>query len=466
MNRLAITESAALFLAVASAWLILASNCIAVDQPNILLIMADDVGVEAFSSYHGSPTNTSGGGTIDTPHLDALAKHGVQYNNAISCPLCTPSRVALMTGKYNYRNYRSFGYLDNNQTTFAEVLRDNGYTTAIAGKWQLSKPDIPLRVSGATAPIVTPAIMRDDYGFDTYLLWQLNHTNADKGSRYWRPKVETASSDGRSSEVISTTIEDFGPDMFTRFLNRFISDAVRDKKPFLAYYSMVLPHNPWVPTPAQSPTDAQKNIASKANFDENIEHIDHVVGELVGKLDSLGVRKNTLVIFTSDNGTSPRITIRTDEGPIRGDKGTATYYGTHVPFIVSWLGVVDYEEGGSNRMVDFTDIFPTLLAVTDITTPDGLRLDGKPILSASGDPLENKEAAYMWYDPKKGQDFPRDYPKAAFAQEQRYKLYADGRLYDIHSDPRERHDLSGSMPSRARRAYTTLKRVLDQRRYH
>ena len=100
------------------------------NNPNVILIMADDIGFECLS--------INGSKSYKTPILDSLAKNGINFTKAISQPLCTPSRVKIMTGKYNFRNYEYFTYLNSNQKTFANLFRENGYKTAIIGKWQLS----------------------------------------------------------------------------------------------------------------------------------------------------------------------------------------------------------------------------------------------------------------------------------------------------------------------------------------
>jgi arylsulfatase A-like enzyme len=431
-------------------------------QPNILLIMADDVDVEAFQAYVTNPVNTADSGAIVIPNIDTLASQGVRFTNAFTEPLCTPTRCMLLTGQANIRNYRAFGYLDNDQTTFAQVLRANGYTTAIAGKWQLSDPDgdTPITPSGVIAPNVTPAILRDDYGFDSYLLWQLNHTQSNRGSRYWQPKLETASGDGLSSVLVSTSPTDYGPDLFTAHLKDFITDSAASSTPFLAYYAMALPHDPWVSTPdAPGATTGDDEIY----FDENIEYIDKLVGELVAHLDdpdgnpgtSDSIRDNTIIIFTADNGTSPRVTINNSErGNVTGDKGTASYDGTHVPFILSWSGTT--AAAVSTRMLDLSDVFPTILEVAGITPDPGLILDGQPIINASGTVLDNKPASYIWYDPK-----GRAFPTAEFAQNQQYKLYADGRLYRIDSDFLETTNLNdGSLTTEEQAAVDALSAVI------
>ena len=424
-------------------------------QPNILFIMADDVGVEAFDAYMSNPVNTAGtNGGISTPNISNLASTGIQYTHAYAQPLCTPSRVEVMTGVYNFRNYRSFGYLDNDQTTFAHVAQDNGYATAIAGKWQLSDPALSITPTGPTAPNITPAVMSNDYGFDSYLLWQLNNTDTtgDKGSRYWDPKLETASNDGTTSVIVSTAPSDYGPDLFTNHLKNFMTASVNNNQPFLAYYPMALPHDPWVSTPDAPGATSGDN---EQYFDENIEYVDKLVGELVSHVDSLNVRNDTIIIFTSDNGTSPRISIQTDDGTVPGDKGINTNYGTHVPFIINWQGHT--VAGTSDRMVDLTDVFSTMIEAGGWTAPANLELDGKPIIDANGQQLNNKDVAYSWYDPK-----GRPFPSSEWAQNTQYKLYADGRFFDIDNDPGEQIDLSSSTLTQTQQtAYDQLQGTLD-----
>jgi arylsulfatase A len=131
-------------------------------RPNIILIIADDQGYETIGA--------NGGTTYKTPNIDRLAASGMRFENAYAHPLCTPSRVALMTGQYNFRNYTSFGELRLNEKTFGNMLRDAAYKTAIVGKWQLSEGDFQ-------APF--------HFGFDEYLLWNFStQPPAAPGSRY------------------------------------------------------------------------------------------------------------------------------------------------------------------------------------------------------------------------------------------------------------------------------------------
>ena len=424
--------------------------------PNILLIVADDLGVEGLSTY--------GGIAYDTPSIDALAESGRVYGQAYSQPKCSPSRAQLLTGQYNARNYRAFGYLDARETTVAEVLQDAGYATAIAGKWQLSAPTsgAPIPVpAGPLAPHVGPDDMRDGYGFDAYSLWQLNDPLCDSSywrlrdvggnSRYWWPVIEQ---DGVHPATDST---DYGPDLHAAYLTDFMTRHA--DQPFFALYSAILPHDPWVATP-EGP-DGPATQAARFGFGANVSYLDSVVGRLVGKLDELGIREQTLVIFTSDNGSPTSALTRTVDGWVQGGKGSLTDAGTHVPLIANWPGRIRPGEI-SAQLIDFTDFLPTISEVTATAIPDGLVVDGRPFLEADGSPaLDGRTAVYVGVveDGREGRD------AGAFARDGRYKLYDDGRFFDVTMTPLEGpedHILEEEGSEEANLIRTALQAVLDE----
>ncbi|HEX6985294.1 MAG TPA: sulfatase-like hydrolase/transferase, partial [Planctomycetaceae bacterium] len=198
------------------------------DRPNVVLVMADDLGAECLSAY--------GCREYATPHLDALAASGARFTHCYATPLCTPSRVQIMTGKYGFRNYVEFGYLPPDETTFGDLLQAAGYRTCVAGKWQLSG-------QGRQYPAKTdPA----DWGFDEHCLWQLNNRApyGDRGPRYWDPYLE------RNGEVVTPGPDAYGPDVVNDFLLDFIGR--NRNRPFFAYYPMILTHGPYEPTPASA----------------------------------------------------------------------------------------------------------------------------------------------------------------------------------------------------------------------
>ena len=371
--------------------------------PNIVLIMADDVGVEAFDCY--------GESEYDTSAIDALAASGVRFTNCHAQPLCTPSRVKLMTGLSNARNYAAFSILDPSQPTFAQMLRDAGYATAVTGKWQLFGAE---HYGDAAGTGQTP----EQAGFDEHLLWQVRQL----GSRYWDPLLE------RDGELMPVAAGQYGPDQFTEFAIKFASRHADE--PFFLYYPMALVHDPFVPTPQSADRESKDK---HANFADMVAYMDACVGRIVQGLEAAGLRENTLVIFTADNGTHRSITTETARGPIQGGKGLTNDRGTHVPLIVSWPG---HDAPGSvcGDLVDLSDILATIAEAAG--TAPGWAIDGVSFLpQVRGRAGSPREWLYCSYDPRPGN--PR-FPPSRWARDTRWKLYGDGRLYDLAADPDER----------------------------
>lgn len=200
------------------------------ERPNVVLILADDLGYETVGCY--------GGTSYATPNLDQLARDGIRFDHAYAMPLCTNTRIQLMTGNYNNRNWKAFGILDPQADTFAHQMQRAGYKTCMAGKWQLTSydpPDFPgAQLRRSTGMRVEAA------GYDEYSLWHTGHTEA-KGSRYADPVVY------ENGEFRGDTEGEYGPDLWVKFIGDFMRRH-RDE-PFFVYYSMALPHNPMVPTP-------------------------------------------------------------------------------------------------------------------------------------------------------------------------------------------------------------------------
>ncbi|MHC4403243.1 MAG: sulfatase-like hydrolase/transferase, partial [Planctomycetota bacterium] len=189
-------------------------------RPNVILIMADDVGYECFGCY--------GSRQYETPNIDRLARRGMRFNHCYSQPLCTPSRVKLMTGLSNARNYSAFSVLNRDQRTIGQYFQQAGYETAVAGKWQLLGAEhYPDRFQGkGTWP--------RDAGFGHACLWQVDRL----GTRFWKPLLYV---DGANREFGD---DDYGPDVVTKYITDFM--ATHRDKPFFVYYPMILVHSPFV----------------------------------------------------------------------------------------------------------------------------------------------------------------------------------------------------------------------------
>lgn len=382
--------------------------------PNIILIMADDLGYETLSSY--------GGESYTTPNLDKLAQEGMLFERCYSTPLCTPSRVQLMTGMYNFRNYIGFGLLDPKEKTFAHYMQEQGYKTCIAGKWQLLGNEHQRNLAnGAIGSLPAGA------GFDDYCLWQVEQL----GSRYKDPLLTikdqgTKKFDGQ-----------YGPDLFTEYIQEFIKSN-KDSS-FFVYYPMVLVHDPFVPSP-DHPDFTEFVSGSKVNdttyFGDMMTYMDKKVGEIIQTVDEQGIRENTLIIFIGDNGTDTDVVSMFKGRKFRGDKGTPTDAGTHVPFIANWKGTIEAGKKNPN-LVDFTDFLPSIMDIVQADSTLDLNADGTSFYAQLMDEdYQPRDWVFGHYDPNWGRFEPRRY-----VHDGNWKLYENGEFYDIAQDPLEKNPL-------------------------
>lgn len=310
-------------------------------QPNILFIMLDDLGKEWVETY--------GAEEIETPNIDALAAGGMQFKNAWSMPQCTPSRVTLLTGQYPWRHgwinhydvprWGHGAHFDPEMNlSFATVMKDAGYVTCAAGKWQIN--DFRLQ----------PDVM-NDHGFDEYCMW----TGAEGGNeklsqeRYWDPYIHTKAGS-------KTYKGKFGEDIFTDFIIDFMSK--NKDKPMMVYYPMCLPHGPLVTTPAEP------NVNSKMDKHRAmVRYTDIMLKKLIDALEELNIRDNTIIVWTTDNGTSGSIIGKRNGRLVRGGKTYLTENGVNAPFIVNCPGKVP-SGVVTDALIDFTDIFPTFVELS------------------------------------------------------------------------------------------------------
>jgi len=325
------------------------------ERPNIILIMADDLGFEAIGCY--------GGASYKTPRIDQMASEGVRFDQCYSQPLCTPSRVKIMTGKSNFRNYERWGFLNQNETTFAHLLKSEGYSTCIAGKWQLRGDEY--------APYKA--------GFDEYLLWQITFTSYNE--RYKNPRVL------ENGKLIKYTEGEYGPQVFTDYIKGFMER--HKNEPFLVYYPMVLTHRPYVPSldsddyddfVVAGKGDSKASVSDTSYFKDEVAYMDKVVGEIIDKTHELGINENTLILFTGDNGTGTEVISTMKNGnKIPGMKGYTSEYGRHVPLVAYWDGRVDAGQVNDN-LIDFSDFLPTICDVANVSLPETFITDGNSFM--------------------------------------------------------------------------------------
>lgn len=414
-------------------------------KPNVIIIYLDDIGAYNFPTYGGKSMTASwkSKGTegfvdipIETPNIDTLSENGLRCNQAFTHPVCEPSRIALMTGQYNQRNYIVTKAQHQSQITFADVFQKAGYATGIFGKWKQSR-------GNKSVPGIQ---MISQFGWDEHLCFDV----VTEGQRFINPNLikngKKLDYKGRTDLDPETNRRWYGPDIINRELLSFIGK--NKKKPFFAFYPMLLMHDPHKPTPDTEPKSVFDNYPEdkKKNelkyFPDMLKYADKLVGKVIQKLEKEGIRDNTLIIFYADNGTTPGVKITQTNGKvIRGGKGFTNRNGENVPLIFNWPKKI--KKGVYNGLTNVTDIFPTITEACDISIPNGTNLDGKSMWqSVTTDRTEeHREYVYRWYNGF----FPMaDTLKTVrFAMNKEYKYYAkqtdypEGRFFDIQKDPTE-----------------------------
>lgn len=403
-------------------------------RPNIVLIMADDMGYESLG--------VNGSTEYRTPNLDRLAATGLRFTNCYSQPICTPSRVKIMTGKYNFRNYEDFGYLNPNQVTFGNMLKDVGYKTCVAGKWQLNGLN---RDNPNNQDLERPY----KFGFDEYCLWQLNRRR-NEGERFADPLIT------QNGKDLPRDPDAYGPQIFADYITDFIDRNSTD--PFFVYYPMVLVHDPFVPTP-DSPewSDPERRYEKDtAYYADMMAYTDKIIGQIEAKLKEKGVWNNTLLIFTADNGTHVSVKSETTTGAVWGAKGETINTGNHVPFIASWPAMID-QAGVFDGLIDFADMLPTL-AETAGADPAAYASDGQsfyPLLAGLLD--QTKDKVFIHYTPRWG---GKDHGR--WVMNGGYKLYRDGRFFNTEADPLEKNPLE-SLSEEEQALKNDFQSILDAR---
>ncbi|MEQ9287649.1 MAG: sulfatase-like hydrolase/transferase [Cyclobacteriaceae bacterium] len=401
------------------------------NRPNILFILADDVGQEVLSCY--------GGESYETPHIDELARTGMKFQHTYSMPTCVPSRLTIMTGKYPRRfgdvKWGEFPKVEE-KNTFSNLMQANGYATGIAGKWQLT-------------------LLRDDPQHPARLGFQHSEVFGwHEGPRYYEPMVY------KNGKVRNDTKLFYGPDLYTRSVIEFMSEN-RDK-PFIAYYSMALCHE--VTDDLETPVP-HSPFGRYDSYPEMVAEMDRAVGRLVAALNAMKLREETLIIFVADNGTPQNLIVRAEgkeliKEPIfsmqnglkiPGGKATLTDGGTRVPMIANWPGTI---EAGQvvDDLVDFTDFLPTFLDLAEATEAINEDIDGlsfADLLLGKGASRRTWTYAEESVLPIPGGTEPSgENSGLKYVRNANWKLYNDGRLFDMKSDRFEKTPIYSKNDSR------------------
>jgi arylsulfatase A len=416
--------------------------------PNIVLLLADDLGWTGLSCF--------GSDLYETPNLDALAESGVRFTDAYAaCTVCSPTRASIMTGMYPARlrltdfiagQDRPFAkmripkwtkQLLPRHTTIAEALHDAGYRTGHIGKWHLDAKGKP---NSGTLPT--------DQGFD------VSHAKPAGTRGYFLGA-------GIRSQSGSNYVTDYLTDKACQFISESKSE------PFFLYFAYHVPH-----TPIQGRSDLVEYFNNKVNpsgihnnpvYAAMVASLDQSAGRILDQLREDGLADNTIVLFTSDNGG---LTQRygkhdgfTENLPLRRGKGSAYEGGVRVPMIVRWPGVTESAADCDDPVMTI-DFFPTLLEVAGVKQQERSAIDGRSIVPLLKNTAAEIDRNLYWHYPHyhAGGDGPY-----SAVRSQNYRLiefHEDNsvRLYDLVSDPGEKDDLAGSMPDRAAELRSDLHR--------
>lgn len=380
-------------------------------RPNIVFILADDVGKEVMGYL--------GGQSYDTHTIDSLARNGMQFTNCYGTPLCSPSRVELMTGKYGFRNYTAWGIMPQGALTFATALHRAGYATYLSGKWQFAGEAQTIR----------------NAGFDQWTAWDV--TGDDRGSKYRDPKLYQSPSNYIAD---SLTKGRYGEDIF---VNRIINFFGRDKdKPHFAYYTMNLCHNDFQPTPDDPEyLTWNPNKSDKRFFASMAKYMDKKVRQVIYALDSMKQLDNTIIIFAGDNGTNSGIASMFNGVSVQGGKRYTNIWGTNVPCFVYWRGHI--ASSVNEDLIDFTDFLPTIaeIAQTTITSDFGV-IDGHSFYGKLfGTESFIRDWSVGYFKPTTDNGSINDTSFTEWVQNKNQKLYDStngNNYYDMSIDPLEK----------------------------
>ena len=438
------------------------------DKPNIILILADDLGFNDVSYYNGGAAD----GSLLTPHIDSLAKEGVAFLNGYAAsPVCSPSRAAIMTGRYSSRYGFEFtpypaqaarimnllrkdgelatigledvqwdevgltvGGLPNEEITIAEMLQDNGYYTAHIGKWHLGGFNDGMRPN--------------DQGFDDSLMlnsslyFPKNHpdiVNAKIDSAVedmvWASSQYAASFNGSEPFKPGGYITDYYTDEAVKVI-----DNNKDR-PFFLYLGHFAPHNPLQSLKKDYEKHSHMENHTLQVYAGMIEALDRSIGKIVSALEKNGLTENTLIIFSSDNGGAGYIGLDDINKPYRGWKLTHFEGGMHIPFFAKWPAKIK-KDMKYNKRIHHTDIFSTILGAANIEPPKEITIDGVNLIpfltnEKRGEPHETlywKNATYQAIIHDNWKLMRSKYPK-----EKEY-------LYNLEKDPYEQNNLALSEP--------------------
>ena len=416
------------------------------NQPNVVFFLIDDLshlGVSAYganriSSNQGIFTNVF----VSTPRIDALGEDGLRCEFAYAYPLCEPSRVALMTGMNNDRNFIQAKALHDSHVTIGDVFQRAGYVTGITGKWKQSRGTKEFPGKEYVA----------QFGWDEFYCFDV----IGEGKRMIEPfLVDNGKVENYRGLDPQTGRRYYGPDLFNRYALDFIER--HQDEPFFLYYPMVLVHDEHTPTPDTRPKvlfddfDVNKPAQygsmtgdERRYFPDMLRYMDKMIGQVLDQLDALNLSENTLVIVMGDNGTKECFSHVFPDGTlVSGGKGSTREQGLRVPLLLRWPERIPAGQLYKG-MVNITDLYPTLCEAIGVKPTHADQLDGLSFLQqAMGLQKEpHRNEIYTWYNANRS--IKDQQGLLRYAHTQWFKRYAPhngfptGRFFDLREDPNER----------------------------
>ena len=400
-------------------------------KPNVVYLFADDLGWSDISVHPG--------GSIPTPNIDKLFKQGCELKNFMGWCVCSPTRAMLLTGRHPFRvgtGPETGGELEKAETTIAEGFKANGYRTGVFGKWHNGDdPDTPeYRAAFTEAFKAMPnkklkgGLGVNEHGFDEAWIYYgggadyfTRRTVSGKGPVSWWHNREFRPQDAGYTED---------------FIVQHAMEFIRENKsqPFFCYVPFHLIHAPMQAKEADlKDVDPKVTDATKRTYAAMVQALDKNVGMILAELEKLGLRDNTIVVFTSDNGA-------TKDGsnlPFKGGKHSVYEGGTHLPTVIHWPnGKVNNDTW--DGLCGALDMFPTLMAMADAKMPETRPLDGKNIWPALRDKTVSPVESYYWS--WHNEDAIRT------ADWRMHRFFDKNELYDIRNDIGETKNVADANP--------------------
>jgi len=466
------------------------------EKPNIIYILADDLGYGDLQSFNSN-------GKIPTPNIDNMASNGVMFTDAhTSASVCTPTRYGILTGRYNWRSRLKSrvlgGYskalIKPNRVTVAKMLKTKGYTTAFIGKWHLGwdwktvdsvdaeslNNKLKIQNINYKAPIKNgPSTLGFDYSFGFCgSLDMPPYVYVENDYPTMVPTKTTVNNDAKGYWRKGPTSDDFVhenllQDLTDRAIN-YIEEKANGENPFFLYFPLPAPHTPILPS---------KEFLGKSNTNEYgdfVMQVDDVVGQIRKKLKSLGISENTLLVFTSDNGTSPRANFKElasfDHNPsyvFRGMKADIYEGGHHVPFVVEWPNNA-LKNASSSQLICTTDFFATCAEIAGYKIKDSEAEDSYSMLPLISENDAEKIREYIVHHSIDGSFAIRQgdwklcitkgsggwsSPKPQEIKKKKLNL-PDMQLFNLKDDIGETTNLIAQNPEKAAELKAALKKII------